>query len=241
MTMRGLIKIEPVGGGGLLYTMASINDFLAEYTPIADSFSNWLRNKQGDYGSQDQMRDNQQAAAYLKGGYALYGEELEILFHKSQTDGYYGIEDYGQNGGNQEVVHTNETSYREIKFKTTISIRDPDLPIGPVDAARRGDMWGILTQTITYGIDSLLGVDELKAYFKKRANFLRDLDDVEVKVSSLMFNPLIGYITADRMTMQAGQTEAQYDVGVKEVVKAIVSDPKVSTGAVTIEPGLGFT
>lgn len=258
MTMRGLIKIEPGGGAGLSWSMASAYDLYAEYAPIMTNFTNWLQGRSMSYGQQEQLENQQRFGAYLQGGYAVYGEELEQLFHGKQTEGYMGLDttqkpttnvqaagaSINYEGTYPEVVKTNEQAYREIKFKTTISIRDPDLPTGWVAGFRQGNMMAMVTGELNYGLDLVMGgqgLADMKAYFQKRATFLRDLDDVEVTVSSLMFTQTTGYINADRMTMQAGQTEAQFDVQVTEVVKSIVAKSADSFHAVTNEPGLGFS
>lgn len=263
MTMRGLIKIQPKGGGDILqWGIAGTKDVLAEYSPIVTSFLNWLQgDKRMQYDQSTDLADDQRYATYLTGGYSLYGEELELLYHGKETQSYTGIDTTQQptfnvnsgdsqinyQGTNPEVIKTNEQAYREIKFKTTISIRDPDLPITGYTEWVRAD-WTqklnplyILQQGVQYGIDHLTGTEELKAYFRKRAEFLRDLDDIEVSVSSLMFNPLDGFIVSDRMTMQAGQTEAQFDIQVTELVSSIVATSSNSYNSVVAEPGLGFS
>lgn len=233
--MRGLIKIEAAeSGGGLSDAILGMNDFLAEMAPMATGLTNWFQGKQNNFEQREDNADGQRMAAYLKGGYALYADNLEVIFHQAESEGFRGP------GGNVETM-TNEQPFREIKFQTTITPRDKDLPIGPVDAIRSGGgILDIIGQSVQYLSDSFMGIAEIKAYYKKRAGFLRDLDTVEVKVSSTMFKPLVGYITANKYTMQAGAPEAVYDVQVKEVSKNIPSGSSSTTNGVAIEPGIGF-
>ncbi len=236
VTMRGLIKIEATGSGsgGLFDSLIGINDFLAETAPYATGLTNWFKGKQTDFDEQEDMRNNQQFATYLKGGYLLYADNLEVIFHQAETEGFRGP------GGNNEVT-TNKDPFREIKWQTTISPRDKDLPVGPTDALRNGSgLFDILTQSVQYLADKAMGIAEIKAYYKKRAEFLRDLDQVEVKVSSTMFKPLIGYIVASKYTMQAGAPEAVYDISVKESMENISASSASTQRGIAIEPGVGF-
>jgi len=234
-TMRGLIKIVAASDDskGLTADLINLNDFLSEMAPIASQITDWIAGKRGDYDTRERESDWQKMATYLRGGYLLYADDLELTYHGKGTDGYNGV------GGNSQV-QTNSEPYREITFNTTISQRDADLPIGPVDALRRGgNLFDIIGQTVQYGIDSLAGVAELKAYYQKRADFLRDLDDVEVICSSTMFKPLQGYTTNSKMKMQGGQTEATFQIGVKEM--STLTSPGTDTAhSFSLEPGAGW-
>jgi hypothetical protein len=258
MTLRGLVKIEAGGGGGLFWDAISMIDVLAEYAPIVQNLMNWTTSRRGSYSQFENLRDTQQFTAYLKGGYALYAEDLEILFHGKETEGYMGIDStqnpvqnvqasggsINQKGTYPEVMKTNVVGYREIKFKTTISVRDKDLPIYGTEALHKHDIAAFPGQFLHYSLDWLVGgqgLVDLKGYYEKRANFLMDLRDVEVTASSTMFNKVTGYIDADRMTMQSGQTEAQFDIGIKEVVDTKVAESNDSFRAVAVEPGLGWS
>lgn len=236
VTMRGLIKIESTvsGTSGLFDSLIGINDFLAEVAPYATGLTNWFKGKQTDFKEQEELRDNQRFSTYLKGGYLLYADNLEVIFHQAETEGFRGP------GGNNEVT-TNKEPFREIKWQTTISPRDKDLPIGPTDALRNASgLFDVITQSGQYLVDKTMGLEEIKAYYQKRAEFLRDLDQVEVKVSSTMFKPLIGYIVASKYTMQAGAAEAIYEINVKESVENIAASSASTQRGIAIEPGVGF-
>jgi hypothetical protein len=250
--VRGLIKIQYAGGGNnLMYWMADMNEFFAELSPLVTGMFNWASDTRIGWDAREWMSDWQRSATYINSGYLVYADELEVEFHQAGTDAYNGMVTESETTGDptqgnsktkaNTALKTNQDPYRIIKFKTTLSQRDPDLPIGPIDAFRRGDWLEIPKQTVQWGIDSLIGIARMKAYFQKRAEFLRDFDNREVVVSSTMFYPVQGYINASKMTIQAGQSEASYDVEVKELSELIVPDEKGVTGKTfQVEPGVGF-
>lgn len=238
-TIRGLIKVEATGkaqgGSWLTDTLMNINDYFADTAPIASAFSDWLTGKRRSYQESQTQAAWQQQATYMKGGYLFYADDLELEYHGTNTDGFAGV------GGNGSV-ETNAAPYRECKFKTTISQRDADLPVGAIEALRSGSTnpWDYISQSVQYQLDKMAGVTELKAYYKKRAHFLEDLKDVEVTTSSSMFFPIIGYIDCGKMTMQAGATEAQFELSAKEVTELAEANGKDTAHACSVEPGVGF-
>lgn len=233
MPARGLIKIMPGGGtGGLGFAIIDVNDFLAEMAPQVGGVLNWLQGAASQEVTADQQRDWQRQSAYLAGGYSLYADSLEVMYHNVGTQQYNGM---GANGS----VATNAESFREVKFTTQVTQRDPDLPDALTDVTRRGS-WNPLDYVgaiIQNALDSATGVQQLKAFYKKRAEFLRDLDDVEVEVTSVMFNPIKkAYITSSSMKMEGGRTEAFFDVTIKETSELKAPDPNDNTHAIA-EPG----
>lgn len=235
--MRGLIKIQgnQYGeAGGPLDWATATNEWLSEVAPFIINISNWVQGQQPDYQQREETADWQRSAGYLHGEYLMYADNLEVIFHAEKTQGFRGP------GGDTQTA-TNKSPYREIKWSTTISPRDPDLPTPIGEGLHQGHGIGdLIMDALTEASDRIMGVAEIKAYYEKRAKYLRDLDGIPVKVSSTMFQVIDGYITADKYTMQQGAVEAIYDIGVTESVDTTAAEVSKTEKAVPIEPGVGF-
>lgn len=236
--IQGLIKIESTKSGRgvpLFDLIYGAQGLVAEYAPLAINISNDLTGQQRSASQDETLREMQEMATYMNGGYILYADDLNLIFHNKQTDSYNGV------GGNTNV-RTNLTPYRELKFKTTITERDSTLPTGMTEAIRNRS-WNPLdyiSQAFFGWLDSLSGTEQIKAYYKYRQGFLRDLDDVEIVCSSTMFAPLKpAYITASQMNMSSGSTDATFDINIKEVSQ-LGDSGDTTTNASAVEPGTGF-
>lgn len=231
--MRGLIKISPNGGSGILPTLVGFYDVIAGIEPYIVSGIKSLRNVRYDYAASEYYLEREIWLKYLRGGYLVYPDNLELIYHGRETEAYYGT-------GNNAIIQTNEAQYREIRFKTTITPTDPDLPTPIVQAVRRGGILDLLLAVPATAIDRLMGVEQIKAYFRKRGNFMRDCDDVPCTIESYMFLPIRGFITANQMSMDAGSELATFDVIGKEIVGLKTVEGDKNTHAPLIEPGVHF-
>ena len=253
---RGMVKIVPKDNSGndlsIEDAIGGAVDWVVDYIPFFVDFYNTVTGSTNEYTDRQIIDTYQNFWTYVfNSGYMFYVEDFQLTYHGKDTETF-------QTGtGTQQGVQTNEESYREFAFKTTISERDYDIVSG---------MWTKTAQNIHNfsGANSLdvsladwisgaaqdiwnsaTGYSIAWTYLDKRQQFLTDLDGKDLRISSSMFKAADVKMTKYSYLVPSGQQETIYNLEFKEVVglEDIISTDSLgnSTAASTtvnaIEPG----
>jgi len=235
---RGMVKVAPRGTPPLTIIDAIGNavDWIVDFVPYFIDAYNTMSGTTNEFESR-QLADKVQGFwSYIwSQAYIFYVEDLVVTYHGKDT------ETYRTGTGTQTGVQTNAKIFREYKFKTTISERDWDVVSG---------MWSETAQNIASRNTSVInliggmvedwwnrqtGYNIAKEYLKKRREFLRKLDGIDLSISSSMFEPADVKMTEYSYQVFPGQQETTYSLAFKEV--AALEDVPYDTGMDAIEPG----
>ena len=233
---RGMIKIVPKSDDDLTILDAIENaiDWAVDYLPYFIDFYNTVSDSTNEYTDRE-IIDTYQSFWYdvWEAGYMFYVEDFQLTFHGKNT------ETYRTGNGTSSGIQTNKESYREFAFKTTISERDWDVVKGywsnTMQAVRKKDFLGLPSAEFKDWGDSVIGYNIIWQYLKKRQAFLRDLENVDITISSSMFESADVKMTEYSYVVPVGQQETIYSLKFKEVVD--LEDTDYTTGQDAIEAG----
>lgn len=217
------------GGLSGLYAEAT------EYLPIASSIANRGSGTKRDYFEEDAIRKAQIEARWSvgAGSYLLYADDLTMSWHGTGTQAFNAI------GGSGET-QTNEKPYREIKFKTTLTPNDAILSTGWWKSTLRNsglNPGALASDFFWHEIYSAIGSETARRYYKERAAYLRDLDDVPITVESSMFAYFpYAFMVTGEVNFQGGSGDAVYNCEIREGLN-LVGTFDVTQNAWKIEPG----
>jgi hypothetical protein len=235
---RGMVKIAPAGSGtiGILDALGAVSDWIVDFVPYFIDFYNTMQDSTNEFDSR-QLTDSVQGfwSYIMDMGYTFYVDDLQVIYHGKDT------ETFRTGTGTSTGVQTNKDVYREYKMKTTISERDWDVvnrmwsknaqnlhnrDMNPLDyiSGAFQDYW-----------NASGGYNIALEYLEKRQKFLRDLDGVDLTISSSMFLPANVKMTEYTYQVTAGQQETTYTLSFKEVTSE--EDVQNNTGQDAIEPG----
>ena len=239
---RGMVKITPVGKeGSILDPLKDAGDWIVDFVPFVMDFYNNMMDSTNEFDSRQAVDKVQSFWEYVvKGGYIFYADDLQVIYHGKDT------ETFRTGTGTQTGVQTNKDVYREFKVKTTISERDYDIISG--EWSKTNQNWHSTANGMTdVGIGDFLsgavqdwwnattGYSIAFQYLDKRQKFLRDLDGVDLTISSSMFKTANVKMTEYTYQVAAGQQETTYTLTFKEVTGE--EDVQANTGQDAIEPG----
>lgn len=164
---RGTIKITKQGGN-------AFND-LANWW--YDNIPGLLTGGQpsSNPAIQDSLMTTQSQGVFIFGqAYLFYAEDVQIIVHTKDS------ENFQTTGAQSADVQTNQTPYREVNCRITITPRDADMEAWTdQNIIQRGGSWVInsLAAAAEGAWNAMFGVDKVQDYLNKRRLFLMDLVD----------------------------------------------------------------
>lgn len=236
---RGMVKIVPRGSGNDLTIADAIGsavDWAVDFLPYFLDFYNSMSGSTNEYTTRQITDTYQNFWTYLiQQGYMFYVEDLQVTFHGKNT------ETYRTGTGTSTGVQTNSEGYREFTFKTTISERDYDVVSGMWGKTaqnvhnRNTNLFDLVSGAAQDWWNSKTGYNIALQYLEKRQKFLRELEDVDIRISSSMFEGADVKMIDYSYTVPVGQQETIYNLKFKETKE--LTDVTGDTGQDAIESG----
>jgi hypothetical protein len=237
---RGMVKIAPRGEStiGILDAIGNAADWIVDFVPYFIDFYNTMQGSTNEFTSRQIADEVQGFWAYIwNRGYTFYADDIQVIYHGKDT------ETFRTGTGTETGVQTNAEVFREYKIKTTISERDWDVVNGMWTKTgqnvhnRNTNIGDLIVGAVQDWWDAQTGYNIAKQYLEKRMEYLRDLDGVDLTISSSMFKPADVKMTEYTYQVTAGQQETTYSLAFKEV--SGLKDVPYDTGQDAVEPGAG--